>query len=79
MPAMLKAMGRLYEAIGFEVVHNETDDDFITSDNPVVYFDPDVPEADMLPYTVRPGAGRIEFLLPLTPRLLLRGRSEIPM
>lgn len=78
MEPLLKGVADLYERIGFEILHNHTDMDFITSDNPVVYFDPDPSEADLRPYTVPPGR-RIELLLPLTPRLLLRGTTELPV
>lgn len=78
MEPLLKGVAQLYERIGFEVLHNQTDVDFITSDNPVVYFDPDLPDASLRPYTVPPGR-RIELLLPLTPRLLLRGTTELPI
>lgn len=79
MTAVMSGFARVLEHIGFEIIHNETGDDFVTSDNPVVYFDPGLPEDRMLPYTVRPPHGRIELFMPLTPRLLLRGRSELPV
>lgn len=77
MPVVMQAMAMIFERIGFEVIHNESRDDFITSDNPVVYFDPDVPEAAVQPYRIRRAGGRIEFFVPLTPRLLLRGSSDL--
>ena len=78
MADMLKGFGRLMGYIGFEVVHNTSDEAFITSDNPVVVFDPDVPEARVLPYTVRPPHRRIELFLPITPKEMIRGRSGLP-
>lgn len=79
MPVMMQALALVFERIGFEVVHNETRDDFVTSDNPVAYFDPDQPEDGMRPFDLRRDTGRIEFLCPISPRLLIRGRSELPI
>lgn len=79
MVAMLQGFGQLCNHFGIEVVHNATSEPFITSDNPVVIFDPDVPEQAQLPYTVCPPAGRIELLFPVSSRMLLRGRSELPV
>lgn len=78
MPHLLKGISQLFNRIGFEVLHNTSTEDFITSDNPVIYFDPDRPESQIRPYEVTP-FGRIEFLMPLTRRLILRGRSELPI
>lgn len=75
MPHLLQEIGGIAEKLHYDVLHNETDTDFITSDNPVIYFDPTVPTVRRLPYTVRP-AGRIELLLPVSPRMLLRGRTQ---
>ena len=79
MVSSLRGFAQLLNFITLEVVHNTSTVAFISSDNPVVVFDPDMPEANMLPYTVRPPEGRIELLLPITPRLLLRGRSKPPL
>ena len=79
MVAMLQGFGQLCNYFGLEVVHNATSEPFITSDNPVAIFDPDVPEDALQPYTVRPPEGRIELLLPVSSRVLLRGRSELPL
>lgn len=49
---------------------------FITSDNPVVYFDPDTPEAAAHPYDVKLSKGRIELLFPISPDLMVIGRTE---
>lgn len=78
MASMMQGFAHLAEFFGIEVVHNTSREAFVTSDNPVVIFDPDVSEELVLPYTVRPPKGRIELLLPLSPRVMLRGRSELP-
>lgn len=79
MPMMMQSLAMVFERTGFEVVHNETPDDFVTSDNPVAYFDPDHAENVMRPYDLQRDGGRVEFLCPITPRLLIRGRSELPI
>ena len=78
MVPMLEGFGRLAQFFGLEVVHNTSRESFVTSDNPVVIFDPDVAESAILPYTVRPPVGRVELLLPISHAVALRGRSELP-
>jgi hypothetical protein len=73
MPALVQGLSRVIAMLGLQVVHNETKTDFITSDNPVVWFDPLVPDDQMQPYRLDPTLGRVELLFPMTPRLLLRG------
>lgn len=77
MPGLVQALGQVIAMLGLQVVHNETETDFITSDNPVVWFDPFVPEGRMQPYHVDPALGRVELLFPMTSRLLLRGHSGL--
>ena len=79
MVPMVKGFARLWEFCGLEVIHNTTSEPFATSDNPVIVFDPDVAEARILPYTVRPPRGRVELLLPISPTVLLRGSTELPV
>lgn len=43
MVAMLDGMGKLFSLVGFAAVHNNTGLPFITSDNPVLWFDPSLP------------------------------------
>ena len=74
MPALMRGFGHLLDCLEFEVVHNETDVSFLTSDNPVVVFDPTVREESVLPYQVRPW-GSIELLFPIDPDTVLRGRT----
>jgi hypothetical protein len=73
MPALARGFGIVLDQLKFEVVHNETDVSFLTSDNPVAYFDPTVQEASVLPYQVRPPFGSIELLFPVDPDTVLRG------
>jgi hypothetical protein len=75
MPALMSGFGHVLDWLEFEVVHNETDVSFLTSDNPVVVFDPTVREESVLPYQVRPPLGSIELLFPIDPDTVLRGRT----
>jgi hypothetical protein len=75
MPTLIRGFGQVLDSLELEVVHNETDVSFLTSDNPVVYFDPTVREERVLPYHVRPSLGSIELLFPIAPDTVLRGRT----
>jgi hypothetical protein len=77
MPDLAKGFGTVLDQLGFEVLHNKTDVSFLTSDNPVVCFDPTVPEACVLPYQVRPPHGSIELLFPIDARTTLRGHTAL--
>lgn len=70
---MLAGFARVVDACTFQVLHNQTAIDFVTSDNPVMVLDPDVPETRMQPYQLRRDLSSIELLFPLTSRMMLRG------
>ena len=72
MPNLLGAVGEILDEIGLDVIHNETDIPFLTSDNPVIWFDPSVPEEEMQPYNLLPG-GPIMLFFPVTPNLMILG------
>jgi hypothetical protein len=73
MTNLLSGFTRVIDACVFEVLHNQTNIDFLTSDNPVAVFDPSLPEAQMQPYQLQTDLRSIEILFPLTSRLMLRG------
>jgi hypothetical protein len=75
LPHMLDGFARVLAHLGFCVVRNETPIDLITSDNPVVYFDPAVPEDGLRPYAIEDGPP-IELIFPITPKLLIVGHSD---
>jgi len=77
MPALIQGFGRLMRMLGFQIVHNRTNTPFITSDNPVAYFDPLIPEDRMFPYRVDKITQSVELLFPIAPDLLLRGHSGL--
>src|SRR6266403_2310714 len=77
MPDLARGFGIVLDHLGFEVLHNKTDVSLLTSDNPVVCFDPTVPEGRVLPYQVRPPHGSIELLFPIDAETVLRGHTRL--
>jgi len=79
MGPMAQGMIEVVDRLGFQIVHldDQMDGSFITSDNPVVFFDPTVQEDRLRPYHWRRPSGAIELLFPLSPRTLLRGYSDL--
>jgi hypothetical protein len=67
MGAEFRQFGDLCFRLGFEVLHNRSETPFITSDNPVCFYDPRVPFDERMPYD---DTGEVELLSPRT-----RGRS----
>jgi Protein of unknown function (DUF4238) len=74
MAEVLPEIGRLFGSLSYDVLHNNTKFPFLTTDNPVIYYDPKASTLARLPYTVR-ADGHVELLFPLTPTMLLRGRT----
>lgn len=77
MPTFVSAMGQVLDRMGYCILHNTTEVPFITSDNPVIYFDPRNDEEDLLPYTLDREGGPVVLCFPITPRLMLYGHSSI--
>jgi Protein of unknown function (DUF4238) len=77
MVGMAEGMAKIFDAIGFEILENNTRKDFVTSDNPVIYFDPTVSLSLMEPYNISRSRLEIEFMFPITPRLMLWGHSVL--
>lgn len=77
MPGVAEEIGeKVLANIGFSVMHNTTKFPFLTSDNPVIYFDSSEADIIMQPYAIHAG-GPIVFLFPVTPSLLIYGNSEM--
>ncbi|MCB5207344.1 DUF4238 domain-containing protein [Methylovorus mays] len=74
MVDMLRAMGNLIDKLGFVVIHNKTKRPFLTSDNPVLWFDPTLPFLEQKPYTINP-QGPILLFFPVSPDMGLLGTS----
>jgi hypothetical protein len=62
--------------MGMGILHNLTESSFVTSDNPVVWFDPSVSDTDLRPYVLQPD-GPVALLFPVTPSFLIYGSSSI--
>lgn len=75
MAGMLKGLGELFSKVGFAAFHNITGLPFITSDNPVMWFDPSLPFDEQRPYTTQPG-GPVLLVFPVSPKLALIGSTE---
>ena len=74
MPQMMSGVGRILDQIWLNVVFNETDIPFLTSDNPVIWFDPSIPDEELQPYHIQP-SGPIMMLFPIAPNLMIFGGS----
>lgn len=76
MVRVLQGLGQVFDRIGIGALHNMTDIPFLTSDNPVAWFDPSVPEVAMHPYVLQP-TGPVVLLFPVTPQLMIYGHSSM--
>ena len=65
----------LFNRIGLVLVHNTTSLPFLTSDNPVVWFNPAAGPEEDRPYNIG-NEGPVMLMFPLSPTLLLMGSDE---
>jgi hypothetical protein len=72
MTKLLRQIGLHIDTLGYQVCRNQTDVDFITSDNPVSYYT--ITAAGIAPYILTPNA-QSELIYPITSRLALIGRT----
>lgn len=77
MPMAAMEFGKIADSLGLQVLQIATEIPLITSDNPVIFFDPAVDEDEMLPYRVTPGDGQIEMFIPLDPWHVIHGHTEL--
>lgn len=75
MPDIILGIGQVMEKIGISALINNTDIPFVTSDNPVIWFDPSVPEDQMQPYSIRKNEP-ILLLFPIAPDIIIFGHSS---
>lgn len=75
MVDMIRGMSDLYNRIGIFALHNKTDIPFLTSDNPVAWFDPSVSDERVMPYRISQ-SGAISMVFPVTPWLAICGSTE---
>jgi hypothetical protein len=76
MPSQLRETGKLLDRLGLTILHNTTTTRFLTSDNPVAYFDPAVAEDALRPYDLT-SKGDVILLFPISPSLMLFGDSRL--
>jgi len=74
MVSVMRGTGELRQHMGLALLHNRTDVPFLTSDNPVIWYDPMVAENQMRPYDVHI-PGPVLLLFPITPDMLIIGDS----
>lgn len=69
------AARQVFESIGLCALDNRTNTPFLTSDNPVIWFDPSVPVSELQPYAVS-SDGPVMLLFPVSPTTVLVGTTE---
>jgi hypothetical protein len=69
------AARHVFESIGLTAIQNRTEMPFLTSDNPVIWFDPTVAADKLQPYAVSPG-GPVQLLFPVSPTTILVGSCD---
>ena len=77
MADMMKGFAVLLGMVGFEIIKNTSNVSFITSDNPVLTFDPDIPELIMRPYTIDRVRRRAEIIFPIDSQHVFHGHSDL--
>lgn len=75
IPQILKGLGQVFNLMGFCVLTNKTNVPFLTSDNPVIWFDPSVQDADLQPYVLQQ-EGPVMLFFPVSPSLVIVGDSS---
>lgn len=65
----------VFDRVGLRAIRNQTDLPFLTSDNPVIWFDPSVPPADETPYAINK-SGPVMLFFPVSPQVLIVGHTE---
>ena len=75
MVHVIRVTGHVLDRIGFFAIYNNTDVPFLASDNPVIWFDPSVQDADLRPYVLQPN-GPVVLLFPVSPSLIIYGDSS---
>lgn len=76
MAVVIQGMGSLYSMLGLAALHNATTLPFLTSDNPVLWFDPSLPFHLQRPYTINPDGGTAFLFFPVSPKLALVGSTD---
>lgn len=74
MPEDIMGSGDLAFRMGFEVLHNKTGSPFLTTDNPVCFYNPSQSAHARIPY---PESGEIELIFPIDAGMVLRGSTRL--
>ncbi len=75
MPGLINKIGELFDTVGLAIIHNISDMPFLTSDNPVAWYDPSIPIESQNPYAISPD-GPIAIQFPISPQMMLFGAKE---
>ncbi len=75
MVHMIQGFGQVFDQMGLIALQNKTNVTFLTSDNPVIWFDPSAQDANLRPYVLRAG-GPVMLLFPVSPSLVIVGDSS---
>lgn len=73
---MIKGIGHVFSQIGISAIINMTEIPFLTSDNPVIWFNPSISEDEMKPYDLQAG-GPIVLIFPVTPNIIIYEHSDM--
>ena len=75
MAAIIEGVAKIVDSVGWAVVHNNTSVPFLTSDNPVIWYDPSLSFEQQRPYSIKPD-GPVVVQFPISPNLLLMGATD---
>ncbi|WP_082337782.1 DUF4238 domain-containing protein [Pseudomonas sp. LH21] len=75
MVEIIKGIAPVIDSVGWILLHNKTGLPFLTSDNPVAWYDSSLPFGEQKPYRIKLG-GPTVVQFPISPDMLLLGASE---
>lgn len=76
MVPMIRGMATVFDRLGVGALHNKTSVPFLTSDNPVIWFDPGVPDDRVQPYRLN-SEGGAALIFPISPEVVIYGHSAM--
>src|SRR3546814_14240386 len=68
MVAVMQGIAQLFSIIGIAAVHNATARPFLTSANPLLWFDPSIPFSEQRPYTINFDGGPVLLFFLVIPK-----------
>jgi hypothetical protein len=75
MVVAIQAMGPIFDRVGLTALHNTTDVELVTCDNPVIFFDETAPSQSMRPYSIN-ASSSVALYMPVSPTVVLFGASK---